>query len=246
MKKALLVVIILMGIVLVACGGKKEGVTEKKVVYVGTNAEFAPFEFLEGDKVTGFDIELITEIAALEGFEIKIQNQAFDGLLPALQAKKIDLIIAGMTVTEERQKAVSFTDSYYTASQVIIVPEGNDTIKSYDDLKGKNVGVQIGTTGDTVISEIKEITNTKFNNGSEAVLALVAGKVEAVVIDNEPAKNFAAKNKGLKVVETEAAKEDYAIAIAKDNKELLDSVNKGLKTLKENGKYDELVAKWFK
>lgn len=245
MKKALLVVSILMGILLIGCG-KKEGATEKKVVYVGTNAEFAPFEFLDGDKVTGFDIELITEIAALEGFEIKIQNQSFDGLLPALQAKKIDLIIAGMTVTEEREKAVNFTESYYTASQVIIVPEGNDTIKSYDDLKGKNVGVQIGTTGDTVISEIKEITNTKFNNGSEAVLALSSGKVEAVVIDNEPAKNFVAKNTGLKVVETEAAKEDYAIAIAKDNKELLDSINKGLKTLKENGKYNELLAKWFK
>ncbi len=243
MKKILLVVSILMGIFMMACGAKKDG-TQK--VYVGTNAEFAPFEFLEGDKVTGFDIDLITEIGKLQGFEVQVQNQAFDGLLPALQAKKIDLIIAGMTVTDERKKAVNFSESYYTASQVIIVPERNDTIKTYDDLKGKNVGVQIGTTGDTIISEIKEITNTKFNNGSEAVMALLAGKVEAVVIDNEPAKNFVAKNKGLKVVEAEAVKEDYAIAINKENTELLEKVNAGLKTLKENGKYDELVAKWFK
>ncbi len=243
MKKILLVVSILMGIFMVACGEKKDG-TQK--VYVGTNAEFAPFEFLEGDKVVGFDMDLITEIGKLQGFEVQVQNQAFDGLLPALQAKKIDLIIAGMTVTDERKKAVNFSESYYTASQVIIVPEGNDTIKTYDDLKGKNVGVQIGTTGDTIISEIKEITNTKFNNGSEAVMALLAGKVEAVVIDNEPAKNFVAKNKGLKVVEAEAVKEDYAIAINKENTELLEKINAGLKTLKENGKYDELVGKWFK
>lgn len=242
MKKVLLVVSILMGIFMMACG-KKDGAQK---IYVGTNAEFAPFEFLEGDKVVGFDMDLITEIAKLQGFEVQVQNQAFDGLLPALQAKKIDLIIAGMTVTEERKKAVNFSESYYTASQVIIVAESNDMIKTYDDLKGKNVGVQIGTTGDTIISEIKEITNTKFNNGSEAVMALLAGKVEAVVIDNEPAKNFVAKNKGLKVVEAEAVKEDYAIAINKENTELLEKINAGLKTLKENGKYDELVAKWFK
>lgn len=245
MKKLLLVVSVLMGLLLVGCGAKKEEAKIQKV-YVGTNAEFAPFEFLEGDKVVGFDMDIINEIAKLQGFEVQVQNQAFDGLLPALQAKKIDLIIAGMTVTEERQKAVNFSDSYYTASQVIIVPKANDAIKTFDDLKGKNVGVQIGTTGDTVISEKTEITNTKFNNGSEAVMALLANKVDAVVIDNEPAKNFVAKNEGLKVVETETVKEDYAIAIAKDNVELLEKINAGLKTLKENGKYDELVAKWFK
>ena len=234
MKKIILVLSLLMGILLVGCGSKKD---EKKVVYVGTNAEFAPFEFLEGDKVTGFDMELIAEIGKVAGFEVEVKNQAFDGLLPALQSGKIDLIIAGMTVTDERKKAVDFSESYYTASQVIIVPADNAAIKSFDDLKGKNVGVQIGTTG---------ITNTKYNNGSEAVLALTTQKVDAVVIDNEPAKNFVAKNTGLKVVDTGAVKEDYAIAIAKGNKELLDKVNTGLKTLKENGKYDELIAKWFK
>ena len=158
MKKIILVLSLLMGILLVGCGSKKD---EKKVVYVGTNAEFAPFEFLEGDKVTGFDMELIAEIGKVAGFEVEVKNQAFDGLLPALQSGKIDLIIAGMTVTDERKKAVDFSESYYTASQVIIVPADNTAIKSFDDLKGKNVGVQIGTTGDTVISEIKEITNTK-------------------------------------------------------------------------------------
>lgn len=245
MKKLLLVVLALIGTLLVGCGAKKEEAKIQKV-YVGTNAEFAPFEFLEGDKAVGFDMDIINEIAKLQGFEVQVQNQAFDGLLPALQAKKIDLIIAGMTVTEERLKAVNFSDSYYTASQVIILPEGNNDIKTFDDLKGKNVGVQMGTTGDTVISEKTEIKNTKYNNGSEAIMALLANKLDAVVIDNEPAKNFVSKNKGLKVVETGAVKEDYAIAIGKDNKELLDKINAGLKTLKENGKYDELIAKWFK
>jgi len=213
MKKIILVLSLLMGILLVGCGSKKD---EKKVVYVGTNAEFAPFEFLEGDKVTGFDMELIAEIGKVAGFEVEVKNQAFDGLLPALQSGKIDLIIAGMTVTDERKKAVDFSESYYTASQVIIVPADNAVIKSFDDLKGKNVGVQIGTTGDTVISEIKEITNTKYNNGSEAVLALTTQKVDAVVIDNEPAKNFVAKNTGLKVVDIDECK---PISTAKKEKE---------------------------
>lgn len=247
MKKLLLVLSLLMGLILVGCGTKKEAATkEEKVVYVGTNAEFAPFEFLEGDKVSGFDIDLINEIAKIAGFKVEVKNIAFDGLLPALQSSKVDLIIAGMTVTDERKKAVEFSESYYTASQVIIVPADNTSIKTFDDLKGKNVGVQIGTTGDTFVTGIKEINNQKFNNGSEAVLALNAKKVDAVVIDNQPAKNFVAKNDGLKLVETTAVQEEYAIAIAKGNKELLESVNGALKTLKTNGKYDELLAKWFK
>ncbi len=245
MKKILLVLTLFVGILMVSCG-KKEEANGKKVVIVGTNAEFPPFEFLEGDKVTGFDIELLTEVSKIAGFEIEIKNQSFDGLLPALQSGKIDLIVSGMTVTDERKKAVNFTDSYYTASQVIIVANNNEAVKGFEDLKGKNVGVQLGTTGDLEVSKMVDVTNTKFNNGSEAILALKSNKVDAVVIDNEPAKNFVKNNDGLKVVDAGAIKEDYAMAISKDNQELLNSINAALKQLKENGKYDELMKKWFK
>lgn len=245
MKKILLVLTLLVGMLMVSCG-KKEEANGKKVVIVGTNAEFPPFEFLEGDKVTGFDIELLNEVSKIAGFEIEIKNQSFDGLLPALQSGKIDLIVSGMTVTDERKKAVNFTDSYYTASQVIVVANNNEVVKGFEDLKGKNVGVQLGTTGDLEVTKMAGVTNTKFNNGSEAILALKSNKVDAVVIDNEPAKNFVKNNDGLKVVDAGAIKEDYAMAISKDNQELLNSINAALKQLKENGKYDELMAKWFK
>lgn len=189
---------------------------------------------------------MLTEVSKIAGFEIEIKNQSFDGLLPALQSGKIDLIVSGMTVTDERKKAVNFTDSYYTASQVIIVANNNEAVKGFEDLKGKNVGVQLGTTGDLEVSKMVDVTNTKFNNGSEAILALKSNKVDAVVIDNEPAKNFVKNNDGLKVVDAGAIKEDYAMAISKDNQELLNSINAALKQLKENGKYDELMKKWFK
>ena len=217
----------------------------KEKIYVGTNAEFPPFEYLENGEIKGFDMELVNEIGKILDADIKIVDMAFDGLLPALQMKKVDLVIAGMTANEERMKTVSFTQPYYTASQVIIVKEGNDSIKSFDDLKGKKVGVMLGFTGDMVVSEIEGVKIERFNAAYAGIMALQAGKVEAVVLDSEPAKNYVAQNKGLVLADADAEQEEYAIAVRKNDKALLEKVEKALNEIKENGTYDKLLQKYF-
>ena len=217
----------------------------KEKIYVGTNAEFPPFEYLENGEIKGFDMELVNEIGKILDADIKIVDMAFDGLLPALQMKKVDLVIAGMTANEERMKTVSFTQPYYTASQVIIEKEGNDSIKSFNDLKGKKVGVMLGFTGDMVVSEIEGVKIERFNAAYAGIMALQAGKVEAVVLDSEPAKNYVAQNKGLVLADADAEQEEYAIAVRKNDKALLEKVEKALKEIKENGTYDKLLQKYF-
>lgn len=217
----------------------------KEKIYVGTNAEFPPFEYLENGEIKGFDMELVNEIGKILDADIKIVDMAFDGLLPALQMKKVDLVIAGMTANEERMKTVSFTQPYYAASQVIIVKEGNDSIKSFNDLKGKKVGVMLGFTGDMVVSEIEGVKIERFNAAYAGIMALQAGKVEAVVLDSEPAKNYVAQNKGLVLADADAEQEEYAIAVRKNDKALLEKVEKALKEIKENGTYDKLLQKYF-
>lgn len=217
----------------------------KDKIYVGTNAEFPPFEYLENGEITGFDMDLVHEIGKLVDADIKIVDMGFDGLLPALQMKKVDLVIAGMTANEERMKTVSFTQPYYTASQVIIVKDGNDSIKSFADLKGKKVGVMLGFTGDMVVSEIDGVKIERFNAAYAGIMALQAGKVEAIVLDSEPAKNYVAQNKGLVLADADAEQEEYAIAVRKNDKALLEKVEKALSEIKVNGTYDKLIQKYF-
>lgn len=217
----------------------------KDKIFVGTNAEFPPFEYLDKGEVTGFDIELVNELGKVMDADIKIVDMAFDGLLPALQMQKVDLVIAGMTATEERQKTVAFTQPYYTASQVIIVKEGNDTIKSFDDLKGKKVAVMLGFTGDTIVSEMEGVNIERFNAAYAGIMALQANKVDAVVLDSEPAKNYVEQNKGLTLAKADAEQEEYAIALRKNDKELLEKVEKALSEVKANGTYDALIKKYF-
>ena len=217
----------------------------KDKIFVGTNAEFPPFEYLEKGEVTGFDIELVNEIGKVMDADVKVLDMSFDGLLPALQMKKVDLVIAGMTATEERKKTVSFTQPYYTASQVIIVKEGNNSIKSFDDLKGKKVAVMLGFTGDTIVSEIEGVSIERFNAAYAGIMALQADKVEAVVLDSEPAKNYVKQNPGLVLAEADAEQEEYAIALRKNDKALLEKVEKALAELKANGTYDALIKKYF-
>ena len=217
----------------------------KDKIFVGTNAEFPPFEYLEKGEVTGFDIELVNELGKVMDADVKVIDMSFDGLLPALQMKKVDLVIAGMTATEERKKTVSFTQPYYTASQVIIVKEGNNSIKSFDDLKGKKVAVMLGFTGDTIVSEIEGVNIERFNAAYAGIMALQADKVEAVVLDSEPAKNYVKQNPGLVLAEADAEQEEYAIALRKNDKALLEKVEKALAEIKANGTYDALIKKYF-
>ena len=223
------------------------GKTEK--LYVGTNPEFYPFEYLENGKIVGFDADLIEAIGNKLGKEIVWKNIAFDGLLPALQSKKIDVIIAGMTATEERKKFVNFSEPYFTSSQVIILNSENKEsleIKSYNDLPNHTVGVVLGYTGDVAISKVPNVNIQRFNGASEAIMALKAKKVQAVIIDSEPAKNYVQNNKGLQLISTDIAKEEYSIAVSKDNTQLAEEINDAYKALVEDGSYQKLMDKYFK
>lgn len=218
-------------------------------LYVGTNPEFYPFEYLEDGNIVGFDADLIEAIGKKLGKEIVWKNIAFDGLLPALQSKKIDIIIAGMTATEERKKFVNFSDPYFTSSQVIILNSENKEsldIKSYEDLPNHSVGVVLGYTGDVAVSKVPKVNIQRFNGASEAVMALKAKKVQAVILDSEPAKNYVKNNKGLELISTDIAKEEYSIAVSKDNIQLAEKINKAYKELVDDGSYQKLINKYFK
>ncbi|MBQ9642811.1 MAG: basic amino acid ABC transporter substrate-binding protein [Lachnospiraceae bacterium] len=215
------------------------------VLTMATNAYFPPYEYYEGDAIVGIDAEIAAAVAEKLGLELKIEDMEFDSIITAVTAGKADMGLAGMTVTEERKQNVNFSDSYATGIQAVVVPEDSD-IATVDDLTGKKIGVQLGTTGDIYCSgDYGEENVEKFNKGNDAIMALVTGKVDAVVIDNEPAKSYVAANEGLKILETEYAVEDYAACIAKENTALLDAVNAALAELKADGTLDQIVAKYI-
>ena len=214
---------------------------------MATNAEFPPYEFYDGDKIVGIDAEIAQAIADELGMELEIEDIAFDSIIPEIVSGKADMALAGMTVTEDRKASVDFSDTYATASQMIIVKE-DSKIAGPDDLKGVTVGVQLGTTGDIYVSDLEADGTTveRYNKGFEAVQALSQGKIDAVVIDGEPAKTFVSETEGLKILDEAFTVEEYAIAVKKGNTELLDKVNGALETLKDNGTLDEIVAKYIK
>ncbi|MBS9776054.1 MAG: basic amino acid ABC transporter substrate-binding protein [Fusobacterium sp.] len=240
-KSLMLMLVVLM---LGACGGKTE--EKETVVSVGTNAEFAPFEYLDKDKIVGFDIELMEAISKEAGFKVEIKDMAFDGLLPALQMKKVDLVIAGMTATPEREKTVLFSNPYFKAKQVIITKKDDKSLTKFDDLAGKKVGVMLGFTGDAIVSEIKGAEVERFNAAYVAIGALAEDKLDAVVLDSEPAKKYIETNEELVIADVPAEEEDYAIAVRKDDEVLAEKINKALETIKANGEYDKILKKYFK
>ena len=232
-----------------ACGSKKEdGDGEEKKddnkLVMATNAEFPPYEYREGDDIVGIDADMAAAVAEELSMELEIEDMAFDSIIPAIQSGKADIGVAGMTVDPDRLENVNFSDTYAQASQVIIV-KADSEIAGPDDLEGKTIGVQLGTTGDIYASDIKDSTVEQYNKGFEAVQALTQGKIDAVVIDGEPAKEFVKEAEGLKILDEPLTEEEYAIAIAKDNEELLEKVNKALASLKESGKLDEIVGKYI-
>lgn len=236
---------------LAACGSKDDSKDSKEskkdskdTLVMATNAEFPPYEFHEGDDVVGIDADIARAIGEEMGMEVKIEDMAFDSIIPAVTSGKADFGAAGMTVTEDRKKNVDFTDTYATATQVIIVKEGSD-IAGPDDLTGKKIGVQLGTTGDMYVSDIEDATVERYNKGFEAVQALTQDKIDAVVIDGEPAKKFVESAEGTKILDEAYTQEEYAIVVAKDNEELLEQINGAIADLKESGKLDEIVAKYI-
>ena len=213
---------------------------------MATNATFPPYEMTtDGGDIEGIDVDTAKAIAEKLGLELQVDDMEFDAALLSVQQGKADIAMAGITVTDERKAVMAFSDSYATGIQSIIVPEGSD-IASPDDLAGKKIGTQRGTTGYIYCTDdFGEDSVVAYDNGLAAVQALNNGQVDAVVIDNAPAKEYVAANPGLKVLETSYAEEDYAIGMNKDNTALVEAVNAALEELKADGTLQSIVDKYI-
>ncbi len=256
MKKAALAALMMAtAFALTACGSKETanelGTIEAGKLIMSTNAQFPPYEMVADDgSFEGIDIEMAGAIAEKLGLELVIDDMDFDAALLGVQQGKSDIVMAGVTVTEERKAVMDFSDSYATGIQVVIVPENSD-IASIDDLEGKKIGCQRGTTGYIYCSDTPENGGygedavTPYDDGATAVQALLNGQVDCVVIDNAPASEYVKSNPGLKILETAFAFEEYAIGMEKGNTALKDAVNSALAELVEEGKAQEIVDKYI-
>jgi len=243
---ALMAAAVSMTAVVAGCAAKDED-----TLVMATNAAFPPYEYVENGEIVGIDAEIAAAIAEELGMELVIEDMEFDSIIPAIQSGKADVGLAGMTVTEDRLLEVSFSTSYATGVQVVIVTEDSE-ITSVDDLfevGGYTIGVQNATTGDLYCTWDLEdeglATVERYSKGTDAVQALITGKIDCVVIDNEPAKAFVAANEGLKILETEYITEDYAIAVNKENTELLEKVDTALQKLIADGTVQDIIDKYI-
>ncbi|MBR4950118.1 MAG: transporter substrate-binding domain-containing protein [Clostridia bacterium] len=249
MKKMTKIIAAVMALVLLvsitACG--KSGLTLEDIkadgkLIVATNSEFPPFEYKDGDAVVGFDMDLCAYIAKEIGVTMEVLDIAFEDVIANIQSGSAHIGAAGMTVKPDRLQNVDFSDTYFKASQVIILKE-DAAFTATSELKNMNIGVQDGTTGaDYVRENIKEPMG--FASGALAIEAMKAGQIDCVIIDNYPAIEFVKKNPGLKVYETPLTVEEYAIAIPKNSPELVEVINKVIKDLTANGEFDKLLEKY--
>ncbi len=266
MKKIIALIMAVAMVMLCACAltscGEKEKETAKLVM--ATNAAFPPYEYVDGDKIVGIDAEIAAAIAEKLGMELVIEDVEFGSIVAGVQSGKFDMGMAGMTVTDERKESVNFTDTYAKGIQSVIV-KADSEYESFEDFytgfddegnpagtkEGITIGVQQDTTGDIYSSDTPENWGfgeenvIRYKTGNEAVLALAAGKVTAVIIDNEPAKSYIASTEGLKILDGAYADEDYAICVAKEKTDLLEKINKALKELTEEGKVQKIVDKYI-
>ena len=217
-------------------------------LHMATNAAFPPYEMVADDGTfEGIDVEIAGKIAEKLGLELVVDDMDFGSIITSVQTGKSDIAMAGMTVTDERKQNIDFSDTYATGVQMVILPILSD-IESIDDLQGKLIGCQESTTGYIYCSDdYGEDMVTAFPNGANAIQALLSGKVDAVVIDSQPAQEFLAQNAGkLKMLSTEYVSEDYAIGISKDNTALRDAVNNALKELIDDGTVQSILDKYIK
>ncbi len=216
-------------------------------LYVGTNAEFKPYEYLEGDKIVGFDIELMEAMAVEMGYTVKWNNMTFDGLLPALQMGKVDAVIAGMSPTAERKKAVDFSKPYlnFQTGHSVIVRNDEKEIVNNEDLKGKVVGVQLGTKQEDLAKGFgAEIV--RYDSFTGSLLALKQSKVQAVVLDEQSAGKYLKTMDGVKITDTIYDSDPgESIAVKKGNTELVEKLNAAFDKVVESGKYYEILQKYF-
>ena len=236
-------VVVIVGIVTIV--NHFRGNTNSDVLVMATNAEFPPFEFYEGDQIVGIDVEFAQAIAEKLGKQLEVSDMAFASIIPAVQSGKADFGAAGMTVTEERLTQVDFSDTYFNSVQVIIVGEDNTDINGPDDLQGKTIGVVLGFTGDLFATEdFGEDHIQRFNKGFEAVQALAQGKIDAVIIDEQPAQQFVNSTAGLRIVEAKYAEEAYAMLFPKGS-DLVAPFNQAIQELKADGTFDSIVNKYI-
>ncbi|MFV9511357.1 basic amino acid ABC transporter substrate-binding protein [Tepidibacillus sp. LV47] len=259
MKKGIIFLLVTMLLMLsvVGCGLSSNSTSttntevaknESAKVYVGTDTAFPPFEYVDtaSGQYTGFDIELIKEIAKIEGLNIELKPMEFKAIIPGLQSKTLDVGIAGMTITDERKQVVDFSEPYFQAGLVIGVKPDNSTIKTKDDLVGKTIAVKLGTSSEKLARSIKDAKVKTFDNSNDLYLEVQNGGADAVIEDLPVLKHYAVKNPGkLKVIDQPMTGDFYGIAVAKGKDDLLKKINDGLKKVKENGKYDELYKKYF-
>lgn len=243
----LVIAVIVLSFAFVGCGGQS-GQTAK-VLKVGTEPTFAPFEFQDEKtkEYTGFDIDLMKAIGKQMGYEVQIVNIGFDGLIPALESGQIDVIASAMSITDERSKKINFSKPYYKSGLSAVVKADNNSIKGFGDLEGKRIAVQIGTTGAEEARKIKNANVREFNTAPDAFLELKNGGVDAVVNDAPVNDYYMAKSgaKEAKPVGEVINAENYGYAVAKKNTELAGKVNKALDDLKANGEYEKIYMKWF-
>ena len=259
MKKILALILAILCVALCCVGcigetpatdaGDTPDTEEKPVLKMATNAYFQPYEYYENGKIIGIDAEIAAAIADYLGYELVIEDMEFDTIITAVKEGSVDFGMAGMTVTPDRLKEIDFTSSYAKGVQAIIVRE-DSPITHVDDLYAEGasykIGVQQGTTGDIYATDDFGAENvTPYNNGNNAVLALIGGDVDCVIIDNEPAKALVAANSGLKILETSYADEDYAICVSKENSELLAKINEAIVALTKDGTIDRIIAKYI-
>lgn len=250
----LVIAVMAMAVLLAGCAGEPDtkDVADgtKKVLRVGTTADFPPFEFKAGSKneeYAGFDIDLIRAIGDELGYEVEIQNLPFEGLNTALNAGNIDVIIASVSITPQRQERVLFSEPYYHSGLSIVVAQDNEDIKSIDDLVGKRVSVQIGTTAAQRVTEMDGVQVNEFSSFADTFADFKNGGVDAVVNDR-PVNDYyisSTNDTRVKVINEWSETEDYAIAMDKKQTELCIKINEAMKKLRENGKYQEIHDKWF-
>jgi polar amino acid transport system substrate-binding protein len=222
----------------------------QKPLVMGTESTFPPYEFRnEKNEVVGFDIDLANAIAQKLGRELKIEDMAFDALIPALLAGKIDMIVAGMTITEERKKKVAFSDPYYETGLVWVVRADDDRMQTPDDLKGKTLSTQTGTTSDIQASKIEGVNMKRFQQFTDAFLEVSAGRADACIVNEPTAIDYTMKHPELKIggkLQFEGTERQFnGIAVRLEDEELLNAINQALQELQDSGEYDKMVEKWF-
>ncbi len=258
MKKMLSILLAVMMVAaltvsLVGCGSEQAAPAgdEQEVLRVGMNAGFQPFEFKdENNEIVGFDIDIIEAMAQEMNMKVEYKDMDFGALITALNNGEFDVIASAMTIRDDRKEKADFTDPYFNAGQAIAVMKDNNEIAGLDDLNGKIVSGQSGTTGIIMMQEMKEkgeldVTVRDYPNIAQCFMDMGNGVVDAIVTDIGVVQRYAQQHPDIKIVGDTLSEEEYGMAVKKDNAELLDSLNAALDTIEENGTYDNIYEKWF-